>query len=41
MNYRKNGFRTAYKHLCIFPLDGVFKSAMNEFPGLDESDGVL
>ena len=41
MNYRKNGFRTAYKHLCIFPLDGVFKSAMNEFPGVDESDGVL
>jgi len=41
MNYREKGFRAVYKQFCIFQMDDNFKRAMFDFPGVEESDGVL
>jgi hypothetical protein len=41
MNYKETGFRAFYHHFCVLPITELTKTALAEFPGAEDADGVL
>lgn len=41
MNFKETGFRAFYHNFCILPITENTKSAIADFPDVDEANGLL
>jgi hypothetical protein len=41
MNYKETGFRAFYHHFCVLPITEQTKTALADFPGVEDANGVL
>lgn len=41
MNYKETGFRAFYHHFCVLPITKQIKKVLADFPGAEDSNGVL